>query len=53
MGKKVKANPVKPEDFLATIGFGLGLNLDETVYSPTQRPFTFADKGVPVTALYA
>jgi uncharacterized protein (DUF1501 family) len=53
MGKKVKANPVKPEDFLATIGYGLGLNLDETVYSPTQRPFTFADKGVPVTALYA
>lgn len=52
MGKKVKANPVKPEDFLATIGHGLGLNLDETVYSPTQRPFTFADKGVPVTALF-
>ncbi len=53
MGKKVKANPVKPEDFLATIGYGLGLNLDETVYSPTQRPFTFADKGQPVTALFA
>ncbi len=52
MGKKVKANPVKPEDFLATIGYGLGLNLEETVYSPTQRPFTFADKGVPVTALF-
>lgn len=52
-GKKVKANPVKPEDFLATIGHGLGLNQEETVYSPTQRPFTFADKGVPITALYA
>lgn len=51
-GKKVKANPVKPEDFLATIGYGLGLNLEETVYSPTQRPFTFADKGQPVTALF-
>lgn len=51
-GKKVKANPVKPEDFLATIGYGLGLNLEETVYSPTQRPFTFADKGKPVTALF-
>ena len=51
-GKKVKANPVKPEDFLATIGHGLGLNQEETVYSPTQRPFTFADKGVPVTALF-
>ena len=53
MGKKVKANPVKPEDFLATIGYGIGLNLEETVYSPTQRPFTFADKGAPVTALFA
>lgn len=52
-GKKVKANPVKPEDFLATIGYGLGLNMEETVYSPTQRPFTFADKGKPVTALFA
>ena len=51
-GKKVKANPVKPGDFLATIGHGLGLNQEETVYSPTQRPFTFADKGVPVTAIY-
>lgn len=51
-GKKVKSNPVKPEDFLATIGHGLGLNQEETVYSPTQRPFTFADKGVPVTAIY-
>ncbi len=51
-GKKVKANPVKPEDWLATIGHGLGLNLEETVYSPTQRPFTFADKGVPVTSLF-
>jgi hypothetical protein len=51
-GKKVKANPVKPEDFLATIGYGLGLNLEEVVYSPTQRPFTFADKGKPVTAIF-
>ncbi len=50
--KKVKANPVKPQDFLATIGHGLGLNLEETVYSPTQRPFTFANKGKPVTELF-
>lgn len=51
-GKKVKANPVKPQDFLATIGHGMGLNLEETVYSPTQRPFTFANKGKPVTELF-
>jgi uncharacterized protein (DUF1501 family) len=51
-GKKVKSDPVTPEDFLATIGYGLGLPLEETVYSPTQRPFTFADKGKPVTKLF-
>ncbi len=51
-GKKVKSKPVKPEDFLATIGYGMGLKLDEVVYSPTQRPFTFADKGEPVTSLF-
>lgn len=52
-GKKVKTNPVKPQDFLATIGYGLGLDLEEVIYSPTQRPFTFARKGNPVTALFA
>ena len=51
-GKKVKSDPMKPEDFLATIGYGMGVPLDETIYSPTQRPFTFADKGVPATKLF-
>lgn len=51
-GRKVKSEHVKPEDFLATIGHGMGLNLEETVYSATQRPFTFADKGKPVTKLF-
>lgn len=51
-GKKVKTNPVKVQDFLATIGYGLGLNLEEVIYSPTQRPFTFARKGTPLTALF-
>jgi len=51
-GKKVKSDPMKPEDFLATIGHGMGLPLEETVYSATQRPFTFANKGVPATKLF-
>lgn len=51
-GKKVKTNPMKPEDFLATIGHGMGLNLDEIVYSPSQRPFTFANTGVPATSIF-
>jgi len=52
-GKEVDSDPVKPEDFLATIGYGLGLDLEETIYSPSQRPFTFADKGQPATKLFS
>jgi len=51
-GKKVKSEITKPEDFIATIGYGMGLPLDETIYSPTQRPFTFANKGKPLTKLF-
>ena len=51
-GKKVKSDPMKPEDFLATIGHGMGLPLEEKVYSATQRPFTFANKGEPATKLF-
>ena len=50
-GKKPK-DPVKPEDFIATIGHGLGVPQEEVIYSPSQRPFTWANKGVPVTKLY-
>ena len=51
-GKKVKGDAVKPEDFLATIGHGLGIDTEEVVYSPTQRPFTFANKGKPIEKLF-
>jgi uncharacterized protein (DUF1501 family) len=51
-GKKVKSDPMKPEDFLATIGYGMGLPLEETIYSPTQRPFTFANHGDPATKIF-
>ena len=52
-GKKVAENPVKPEDFLATIGHAMGVPLDQTIYSPSRRPFTFANDGKPVEALFA
>jgi len=51
MGKKVKDNPVEPTDFLATIGYAMGIDIDETIYSPSRRPFTFANKGKPVMKL--
>lgn len=51
MGKKVTDNPVEPQDFLATIGYAMGIDLDETIYSPSRRPFTFANEGKPVMKL--
>ena len=51
-GKKPD-KPVTPEDFIATIGHGLGIPQDQTIYSPTQRPFTWANDGKPVTELYS
>jgi len=52
-GKKVVEGKVMPEDWVATIGYGLGVNLTETIYAPNGRPFTFSDKGKPVTQLFA
>ncbi|MFT5469467.1 MAG: hypothetical protein ACI8UO_004588 [Verrucomicrobiales bacterium] len=53
MGKKVEEGKTRQEDFLATVGYGLGVPLDETVYSPSRRPFKFGGKdGVPITKLY-
>jgi len=46
-------DPVSVQDFNATIAFASGLPLDEVVHSPAGRPFTIADKGHPVTALFA
>jgi hypothetical protein len=40
-------------DFNATIAYGLGLPLDTVLFSPSKRPFTIADKGQPVTQLFA
>jgi hypothetical protein len=52
-GREIVENPVRVQDFNATIAFALGLPLDFEVYSPSRRPFRVADKGKPVTALFA
>ena len=44
---------VSPTDINATIGYALGLPLDQVLYSPTKRPFTVADKGQPLVNLFA
>jgi uncharacterized protein (DUF1501 family) len=52
-GREVVADKVKIEDMNATIAYALGLPLDQIIYSPSKRPFTIADKGQPVTSLFA
>lgn len=52
-GAAVAENKVGVPDFNATIGYALGLPLDQVIYSPTKRPFTVADKGQPLTHLFA
>lgn len=52
-GAAVAADKVSPPDLNATIGYALGLPLNQVIYSPTKRPFTVADKGQPLTHLFA
>ena len=51
-GSKVVENAVKVPDLNATIGYALGLPLDQVLYSPSMRPFTLADKGKPLVGLF-
>ena len=51
-GSEVTENKVSVPDFNATIAYALGLPLDTVIYSPSKRPFTVADKGQPLTAIF-
>ncbi len=51
-GHEVAENKVSPPDLNATIGYALGLPLDNVIFSPSKRPFTIADKGQPITSLF-
>lgn len=46
-------NSVDTTDFNATIAYGLGLPLDQRLFSPTARPFTVAHRGDPVTDIFS
>jgi hypothetical protein len=52
-GRRVADRQVTPQDFQVTIGHAMGLPVDEVVMSPSNRPFTVGDKGVPVTDIFA
>ncbi len=51
-GRRVADKQVSPEDFIATIAYGMGLPIDEIVMSPSGRPFQVGNKGTPVKELF-
>ena len=52
-GREVIEDMVEVPDFNATIAYALGIPLDKKTISPSSRPFTVADKGKPITALFS
>ncbi len=51
-GFEVAEDKITPPDFNATIAYALGIPLDQVLYSPSKRPFTVADQGQPVSAIF-
>lgn len=52
-GIEVTEAKMTPPDLNASIGYALGLPLDQVLFSSSKRPFTIADKGQPVVELFA
>lgn len=52
-GSAVADKQTSIQDFLSTIGYAMGLPVDEVVMSPSNRPFTVGDKGVPIADVFA
>lgn len=52
-GRRPADKQTSPQDFLATIGHAMGLPVEQVVMSPSNRPFTVADKGVPIVDMFA
>lgn len=50
---KVRQDVVSIPDFNATIAYALGLPYETVIMSPSKRPFKIADKGQPLTSLFA
>ncbi len=53
IGEHVAESPVIVPAFNATIAMALGLDIGPIEHSPSGRPFTVADKGKPMPALFA
>lgn len=53
LGTEPAEDAMSIADFNATVAHGLGLPLDQRLFSPSARPFTVAHKGTPVTKLFS
>ena len=52
-GELPEENPMQVRDFNATLAYGLGLPLDQRLFSPSARPFTVAHRGNPVVDIFS
>jgi hypothetical protein len=52
-GDRVARDPVTVPDVLATIGWALGMPVDQVVTAPNGRPFTTGNHGAPLRGLFA
>ena len=52
-GREVEDDMVEVPDFNATIAYGMGMDLEKKIMSPSMRPFTIADKGKAVKSLFS
>ena len=52
-GREVDSEPTSIQDLNATIAYACGLPTDHVLKSASGRPFKVADKGMPVTEIFA
>ncbi len=52
-GAEVEEDKLEVRSFNATVAYGMGADVDETIESPSRRPFTVANKGEAVTKLWS
>ena len=52
-GREVADKMATIQDFHATIGHVMGMNVEQVVMSPSGRPFTIANKGSVITEVMA
>ncbi|MDB4673313.1 DUF1501 domain-containing protein [Verrucomicrobiales bacterium] len=52
-GAEVEENKLEVQSFNATVAYGMGADVNETIETSSRRPFTIANKGKAVTELWS